>query len=70
MGDDTFRAPFFKKQTNFGNELFDLIFGQREYALFCNGRYVSQARGEQEFFHEDGIPTATEGCKSNGLNRY
>ncbi|KAI8891916.1 mitochondrial genome maintenance MGM101-domain-containing protein, partial [Globomyces pollinis-pini] len=41
----------------------------REYALFAQGRFVSQARGEQDFFSEDGIPTATEGCKSSALMR-
>ncbi|KAJ1921357.1 hypothetical protein H4219_000674 [Mycoemilia scoparia] len=41
----------------------------REYALFCLGRFVSQARGEQDFFEESGIATATEGVKSNALMR-
>jgi hypothetical protein len=41
----------------------------REYGLYCMGRFVSQARGEQEFFSQDGIFTATEGCKSNALMR-
>lgn len=41
----------------------------REYALIANGRLVSIARGEQDFFSEKGIPTATEGCKSNALMR-
>ncbi|SCU83500.1 LAMI_0C03466g1_1 [Lachancea mirantina] len=41
----------------------------REYALICQGRLVSLARGEQEYFNETGIPTATEGCKSNALMR-
>ncbi|KAI8804840.1 mitochondrial genome maintenance protein MGM101, mitochondrial precursor [Cladochytrium replicatum] len=42
----------------------------REYALFCLGRFVSQARGEQDYFgSEDSLPTATEGCKSNALMR-
>ncbi|KXT00206.1 hypothetical protein AC578_7002 [Pseudocercospora eumusae] len=41
----------------------------REYALVCNGRLVSIARGEQQYFDPDGIPTATEGCKSNALMR-
>ncbi|ODV94770.1 hypothetical protein PACTADRAFT_50631 [Pachysolen tannophilus NRRL Y-2460] len=41
----------------------------REYALVCKGRLVSIARGEQDFFSEKGIPTATEGCKSNALMR-
>lgn len=30
---------------------------------------VSLARGEQQYFDPDGIPTATEGCKSNALMR-
>ena len=30
---------------------------------------VSVARGEQQYFDPDGIPTATEGCKSNALMR-
>uniref|UniRef100_A0A093VPE6 Mitochondrial genome maintenance protein MGM101 n=1 Tax=Talaromyces marneffei PM1 TaxID=1077442 RepID=A0A093VPE6_TALMA len=30
---------------------------------------VSVARGEQDYFNPDGIPTATEGCKSNALVR-
>ncbi|AET39921.1 Mgm101p Ecym_5144 [Eremothecium cymbalariae DBVPG len=41
----------------------------REYALICNGQLVSLARGEQDYFSETGIPTATEGCKSNALMR-
>ncbi|KAG0637450.1 mitochondrial genome maintenance MGM101 protein [Tuber brumale] len=41
----------------------------REYALVCNGRLVSVARGEQDYFDPSGIPTATEGCKSNALMR-
>jgi len=41
----------------------------REYALVCLGRLVSVARGEQEYFNPAGIPTATEGCKSNALMR-
>ncbi|KAF3407886.1 Mitochondrial genome maintenance protein [Talaromyces pinophilus] len=41
----------------------------REYALICHGRLVSIARGEQDYFNPDGIPTATEGCKSNALVR-
>eukprot|EP00842_Homolaphlyctis_polyrhiza_P002561 jgi/Hompol1/3305/HPOL_006461-RA len=41
----------------------------REYALFCLGRFVAQARGEQDFFGEDSLPTASEGCKSNALMR-
>ncbi|KAH3666160.1 hypothetical protein OGAPHI_004349 [Ogataea philodendri] len=41
----------------------------REYGLVIYGRLVSIARGEQTFFSEKGIPTATEGCKSNALMR-
>ncbi|KAI4719214.1 hypothetical protein E4T48_04499 [Aureobasidium sp. EXF-10727] len=53
----------------------------REYALVAGGhkllpvadmnlaRLVSIARGEQQYFDPDGIPTATEGCKSNALMR-
>ncbi|KAK2759389.1 hypothetical protein FQN54_002867 [Arachnomyces sp. PD_36] len=41
----------------------------REYALVVHGRLVSIARGEQDYFSPDGIPTATEGCKSNALVR-
>ncbi|KAG6897612.1 hypothetical protein C0992_013052 [Termitomyces sp. T32_za158] len=41
----------------------------REYALICQGRLVSIARGEQEYFDPSNIPTATEACKSNALMR-
>merc|ERR1711977_412546 len=41
----------------------------REYALVAHGRVVSVARGEQDYFSPEGIPTATEGCKSNALMR-
>ncbi len=41
----------------------------REYALICEGRLVSIARGEQDYFQPQGIPTATEGCKSNAMMR-
>ena len=27
----------------------------REYALFCAGRFVAQARGEQDFFSPSGL---------------
>lgn len=30
---------------------------------------MSIARGEQAYFDPEGIPTATEGCKSNALMR-
>lgn len=32
-------------------------------------RFVGQARGEQQYFSEDGVSTAAEGCKSNALMR-
>ena len=32
-------------------------------------RLVSVARGEQDYFAPEGIPTAIEGCKSNALTR-
>lgn len=35
----------------------------------CFYRLVSVARGEQDYFSPDGIPTATEGCKSNAMMR-
>lgn len=42
----------------------------REYALVCNGRLVSVARGEQDYFGgEEKLTTALEGCKSNALMR-
>jgi hypothetical protein len=41
----------------------------REYGLVVQGRLVSIARGEQQYFEREGIPTATEGCKSNALMR-
>ncbi|KAI0400265.1 mitochondrial genome maintenance MGM101 [Xylaria palmicola] len=41
----------------------------REYALVVHGRFVAQARGEQQYFNEDGVSTAAEGCKSNALMR-
>ncbi|KAF2111660.1 mitochondrial genome maintenance MGM101-domain-containing protein [Lophiotrema nucula] len=41
----------------------------REYGLIVQGRLVSISRGEQQYFDPDGIPTATEGCKSNALMR-
>lgn len=41
----------------------------REYALVAHGRLVSIARGEQDYFSKDGIPTASEGCKSNAMVR-
>ncbi|KAI9673444.1 MAG: hypothetical protein M1817_002906 [Caeruleum heppii] len=41
----------------------------REYALVVHGRLVSIARGEQDYFSPEGVPTASEGCKSNALVR-
>ncbi|KAH0542170.1 hypothetical protein FGG08_003391 [Glutinoglossum americanum] len=41
----------------------------REYALVVLGRLMSVARGEQDYFSPDGIPTAAEGCKSNAMVR-
>ena len=41
----------------------------REYALVCFGRFVSQARGEQDYFDAEELATASEGCKSNALMR-
>ncbi|KAI1118199.1 mitochondrial genome maintenance MGM101 [Nemania sp. NC0429] len=41
----------------------------REYALVVHGRFVGQARGEQQYFNDDGVSTAAEGCKSNALVR-
>lgn len=35
----------------------------------ARARLVSVARGEQAFFDQSGLPTATEGCKSNALMR-
>jgi hypothetical protein len=32
-------------------------------------RLVSIARGEQDYFSKEGIPTAVEGCKSNAMMR-
>lgn len=32
-------------------------------------RFIAQARGECQFFADDGIATAGEGCKSNALMR-
>lgn len=39
------------------------------HANIILNRLVSVARGEQQYFDPDGIPTATEGCKSNALMR-
>ncbi|KAK3945736.1 mitochondrial genome maintenance MGM101-domain-containing protein [Diplogelasinospora grovesii] len=51
----------------------ELIVGEkvvtREYALIVHGRFIAQARGECQYFSEETIPTAGEGCKSNALLR-
>ncbi|GAA6038597.1 hypothetical protein JCM8097_009439 [Rhodosporidiobolus ruineniae] len=41
----------------------------REWGLVAGGRLISVARGEQTFFDPSGMPTASEGCKSNALMR-
>jgi len=41
----------------------------REWVLVCLGRFVSTARGEQEYFDPSGVATASEGAKSNALMR-
>ncbi|KAK4230149.1 mitochondrial genome maintenance protein MGM101 [Podospora fimiseda] len=50
-----------------------LVVGEKvvtqEYALVVHGRFVAQARGECQYFAEETIPTAGEGCKSNALMR-
>jgi len=53
-----------RSETNVGPKIVS-----REYGLVCLGRLVAIARGEQEYFDPSGIPTATEGCKSNALMR-
>lgn len=53
-----------RSETNVGPKIVS-----REYALVCQGRLVAIARGEQEYFDPNGIPTATEACKSNALMR-
>ena len=35
----------------------------------CASRLVSVARGEQDYFSPEGIPSAVEGCKSTALRR-
>jgi len=46
-------------------------FEKAEWLLMSGflGRLVSVSRGEQGYFSPEGIPTATEGCKSNALMR-
>jgi len=41
----------------------------REYGLIVNGRLVSVARGQQDYFNPENIPMASEGCKSNAMMR-
>ncbi|KAK1997695.1 mitochondrial genome maintenance MGM101, partial [Colletotrichum falcatum] len=41
----------------------------REYALVAEGRFVSQAQGENSYFTLETLPSAVEGCKSNALMR-
>lgn len=41
----------------------------REYAMICHGRVVGMARGKQPYFDDAGIPTASEGAKSNAMVR-
>ncbi|CAD6585653.1 MAG: hypothetical protein CYPHOPRED_003166 [Cyphobasidiales sp. Tagirdzhanova-0007] len=53
-----------RSETNVGSKVVS-----REYGLVCLGRLVGVARGEQEYFDPSGVPTATEGCKSNALMR-
>lgn len=53
-----------RSETNVGPKIVS-----REYALVCLGRLVAIARGEQEYFDQSGIATATEACKSNALMR-
>ncbi|GJE87292.1 mitochondrial genome maintenance MGM101-domain-containing protein [Phanerochaete sordida] len=53
-----------RSETNVGPKVVS-----REYALVCLGRLVAVARGEQEYFDPNGIPTATEAVKSNALMR-
>jgi hypothetical protein len=44
-------------------------FRRWSWLMFALYRLVSVARGEQDYFSPDGIPTATEGCRSNALVR-
>ncbi|KAL2760040.1 hypothetical protein ACRALDRAFT_1022909, partial [Sodiomyces alcalophilus JCM 7366] len=41
----------------------------REYALVAEGRFISQAQGENQYFTLEALPSAVEGCKSNALMR-
>ncbi|KAF6804880.1 hypothetical protein CMUS01_14751 [Colletotrichum musicola] len=51
----------------------DVVVGEkivtREYALICEGRFISQAQGENSYFGIEALPSAVEGCKSNALMR-
>jgi Mitochondrial genome maintenance MGM101 len=56
--------------------IFEMTFGLELYCEILamltqrmGSRLVSVARGEQDYFSPEGIPTATEGCKSNALMR-
>ena len=53
-----------RSETNVGQGIVS-----REWVLICQGRFVATARGEQEFFKPSGVPTASEGAKSNALMR-
>lgn len=57
-----------------GGEFFPHLFPHFQIPLGCHAdtiypSLVSISRGEQQYFDPDGIPTATEGCKSNALMR-
>ncbi|KAK2024778.1 Mgm101p-domain-containing protein, partial [Colletotrichum zoysiae] len=41
----------------------------REYGLVAEGRFISQAQGENSYFAIETLPSAVEGCKSNALMR-
>ncbi|KAK1675848.1 mitochondrial genome maintenance MGM101-domain-containing protein [Colletotrichum godetiae] len=51
----------------------DVVVGEkvvtREYALIAEGRFISQAQGENGYFSVESLPSAVEGCKSNALMR-
>ncbi|KAK1724983.1 mitochondrial genome maintenance protein mgm101 [Colletotrichum acutatum] len=51
----------------------DVVVGEkvvtREYALIAEGRFISQAQGENGYFSVENLPSAVEGCKSNALMR-
>ncbi|KAN0064014.1 hypothetical protein ACQY0O_003620 [Thecaphora frezii] len=53
-----------RSETNVGQGIVS-----REWVLICQGRFVATARGEQDFFKPSGVPTASEGAKSNALMR-